>query len=782
MKKQPIKKQLSLTTGIAAAMAAGFAQAQSIEEIIVTAQKRSENVQEVPIAITGFSANALEEGRIQSTQDLQFHVPSLNFGYLSVFSKVYLRGIGTDITAQGADGAVATYLDGVYIPGQSSQIQGLLGTERIEVLAGPQGTLYGRNAVAGAINMYSLTPSQEADAKLTLGTGNYGRREVTGHVSGGVTDTLSLGLYGGYIKRDTFVDIVNVDVPYYGFQNDMHEAVDHELQWGTRVKGVWEPNEKLKVTASWDYSEVEGVEGGIFRNTQANSLAYGFEPYQQVNGTGSIFQFVPGYEAGIQEYLPNVPRMEPGVIEEYRYETNLPSYSVQTQTMTIVRVDYEMDNGMQFVSLSSYNDHIGQGADDVDGTAAPVYGSTSRDWGQIDITTSQEFQLLAPADAKYQWIVGLYYLDQDSNFSPNDAYGLAAAGFFGANLLDYRFTNYGYGNTKSYAVYGQTTVPLDDFVEGLQLTVGLRYTLDEKKWLDSRTETESPAGAVITNVFPTDETDWNDVTPKLTLDYKRNNTMYYFTYAEGYRAGMYNLSGPQEILARGAVDPEQLTDFEIGTKSDFMDGRVRLNTSLWFYEFEDIQVNRVDTGGGAGSGIAASIQNAAEAEVLGAEVTLNFAATDNLTLNLGTTYLDSEFTSFPDAAAIDINTSPFYAPNGAVVVDASGNDLVRSPDLVVNGSIDYRIPMKDGGELQFNLAGYYNDGYFFNTTNDLEQPSYSLFDGFIRYAFAGDKYAIKLWGKNLTDEFYHNELQNLLSIISQDGMRRHWGLTFTYNL
>ena len=287
---------------------------------------------------------------------------------------------------------------------------------------------------------------------------------------------------------------------------------------------------------------------------------------------------------------------------------------------------------------------------------------------------------------------------------------------------------------------------------------------------------------MITGEFPRDEIDWDRITPKLTLDYRRGNTMFYATYSEGYRAGMYNLSGPQEILDRGAVNPEILTAYEIGTKSDLLDGRLRINSSFWFYEFEDIQVNRVDTGGGAGSGIASTVQNAAEAEVLGAEVTVNFAATDNLTLNLGMTFLESEFTKFPDAAAIDINVSPIYGPNGAVVVDATGNDLERTPDAVVNGSIDYRLPLSDGRELQFNVSGYYNDGYFFNTTNDLVQPSYHLVDAFLRYSFANEKYAIKFWGKNLTNEFYHNEMQNLLSIISQDGMRRHWGVTFTYDL
>src|SRR4029453_16473494 len=140
-----------------------------------------------------------------------------------------------------------------------------------------------------------------------------------------------------------------------------------------------------------------------------------------------------------------------GLIKKPRYETTLPSYSVQTQWLGILRFDYELDSGMKFVSLSGYLDHVGQGADDVDATAAPMYGSSSRNWGQTDSTYSQEFQLLAPPDSRYQWIAGLYYMDQDSAFEPNDSYGIVAAGVFGPDLLDLRFLNYGFSNAQSYA-------------------------------------------------------------------------------------------------------------------------------------------------------------------------------------------------------------------------------------------------------------------------------------------------------------------------------------------
>ncbi|MET0988049.1 MAG: TonB-dependent receptor, partial [Steroidobacteraceae bacterium] len=563
-------------------------------------------------------------------------------------------------------------------------------------------------------------------------------------------------------------------------QNDMHTAMTDETQSGMRLKAVWKPTENLKVTGSFDYSEIESVEGGIFRNIQPNALAYGFEPYQQQNGDGSVFQFIPGYEAGIQEYLPNQARLTPGRIKKHRYETNLPSYSVQIQRLGILRLDYDFANAMRLVSLSGYLQHVGQGADDVDGTAAPIYGSTSRDWGQTDKTYSQEFQLLAAPDAKYQWIAGLYYMDQDTAFEPNDAYGIVAGGVFGPNLLDYRFINYGFANAQSYAAYAQSTFPLDMLAEGLRLTAGARYTHDAKEYEGGETFTRSPLGQVQTGDFPSQDKTWNDFSIKATVDYKIGDTMLYATYAEGYRAGLYNLSAPQDVLRDGALDPEELKDYEVGSKSDLMEGRVRLNTAFWFYKFDNIQVNRVTSTGGAGSGIAATIQNAASAETYGGEVTVAFAATDRLSLASGITYIHSEYTDFEDANAIDINTSPLYAPNANVVVDASGNELVRSPKWVVTANVDYRMPVADG-ELQFDVSGYYNDGYFFNSTTDLRQPSYEMVDAFVRYSW-NDRWSVKVWGKNLTNKFFYTELQNLVNIVALDGVPRHWGISFAYEM
>lgn len=757
-----------------------------LEEIVVTAQKREENIQDVPIAITGFSETKLAEGRIQTTQDLQSSIPSLNYGILGPYSEIYLRGVGANPGIQSADPAVASYQDGIYFPGQAGAMQTLLGTERVEVLAGPQGTLYGRNTTGGAINTYTLTPTQELEGTIKVTAGDFDRREFSGYLSGGVTDTLAVGVYAVYLERDSYLDIVQIPIPFPAWQKDAKRMPENESSEGIRLKAAWDATDKLTVTASIERLEAESADVGNYRNLQDNAIGYGFEPYQTINGAGSVFS-IPGalgpldVEA-IPEFIAGSQRLTPGVIDEYYVETNL-GYIYSEQTVGILRLNYELENGMQFTSLSGYVDHEESVWSDVDATAAPLFNSTGRDGGLTDKTLSQELQLKAPAGDNYQWIVGVYYMTQESAFEPNDSSGLLLD-LFNPNALDAINENYGEADIESVAVFGQTTVPLDQLIDGLGLTLGLRWTRDTNEYINARRLQVLPGSTMVTGVFPEDKSNWTELTPKVTLDYQMENSLVYFTYSEGYRAGLYNVSAPDQATT-APVESEYLTAYEVGFKSDLFDDRLRFNAAGWYYDYEDIQVNRAVEIGPDGTAFAAALQNAAEAEIFGVEMTAIWVPLDNLNLTAGMTYLDAEYTDFKDASAVNLvgaQAVPFFTPNSSVTVDATGKKLIRSPEFVFNAGIDYRVPspIMGGGELQFNLAGYYNDGYFFDTPNVLKQPSYHLIDAFIRWTSEDDKIGFKLWGKNLTDEFYHNRIINLVNVASIDGVPRHFGVTFDY--
>lgn len=193
---------------------------------------REERLQDVPIAVAAIGSSSLENNRVLATQDLQVAVPTLVYSSTGLYAQPFLRGIGSDLTFPNADPSVATYIDGVFVSNNSATIQSLLGTDRVEILSGPQGTLYGRNAVAGAINVYTLTPDDKFEGRLSASYGNYDLVEVGGHMSGPVTDTLFVGIYGGYSRRDSF----------YNRTAQSIDDLDRETSSGVRMKAVWEPN------------------------------------------------------------------------------------------------------------------------------------------------------------------------------------------------------------------------------------------------------------------------------------------------------------------------------------------------------------------------------------------------------------------------------------------------------------------------------------------------------------------------------------------------------------
>ena len=235
-----------------------------LEEIVVTAQKRTENAQSVPIAITAINGSALERSGIGTTQQLPLAVPALFFAQDAGFAVTYLRGIGTNITDPGAENSVATFIDGVYVSSQSGTIFDLMGTQRVEVLEGPQGTLYGRNATGGAINIYTLTPDQKFDAALTTSYGNYNTMQESGHISGGVTDTLAVGVYFGVSRQDIYYKYVPAPPVGQPLQ---------DTAWGLRGKAVWTPTDFFKLTASIEQThELNGDLAAI--GVQPNALSY----------------------------------------------------------------------------------------------------------------------------------------------------------------------------------------------------------------------------------------------------------------------------------------------------------------------------------------------------------------------------------------------------------------------------------------------------------------------------------------------------------------------------
>jgi iron complex outermembrane recepter protein len=697
----------------------------SLAEIVVTAQKRSENLQDVPIAISAIQAGNLLSAGVETTQELQFLVPTLLYSQQGAYGQPYLRGIGSDVAFINGDPSVVTYVDGVYVATSGAVIQQLLGVDRVEVLSGPQGTLYGRNAVAGAINVYTKTPSNEIDAEVSASYGNYDSTVLNGYLSGPVSDNLYVGIYGGYDRRDTFVDKVVGNLP----------EPDHESKYGGRVKVVWDAGSGVKLTGSVEHVRTTSFEESAFRNIQPDALAYAF-----------------------------LPAPEP--IRKYQYFASAPQLNRTKQTGLTLREEVDL-GWAKILGITGFRKFAGFTSDDVDATTADVLAA---DAYQTSKQFSQEVQLISPDSSSIDWIVGAYYFTGKAAFDP---VRISSPLFFGPSVGSIQTVDS--EKLVSTAAFAQVTAPLEFLSPNLRLTIGGRYTIDRKKfegfrYLGVPFTTPFPDNTVVPGSliqFPRDRRTWRRFTPKATLDYTTGNTLVYATFSRGYKAGLFNLS---DANAFGPVNPESLTAYEVGVKSEFLERKIRLNAAAYFYDYKNLQVSQT---GGNGGGIVPFLQNAATAKAYGVEATLTVAATRELTLRASAAWEHTEFTSFPNAASFLIGPSG----NLNQEIDATGERLPRAPKWVASGGFDYRVDLGGGGKLLASADAYYNSGFTWVVGTGIREPSYFLLNATVGYLFPGEKLSLTAFGTNLTDKHYAvNKLITPVSIAVRDAAPRMYGI------
>lgn len=695
----------------------------TLETVVVTAQKREENLQNVPISVSVVKADELAARGVRSAMDLQTAVPGLVYNNIAGIPLVFLRGIGTDIAIPNSEPSVATYVDGAVVASTANGILNLLGVDRVEVVAGPQGTLYGRNAVGGAINIVTLTPKQDLEANATVGIGNFSRREITARISGGVTDTLALGLYAASTERDTYFERVGPrPLGEHGYEHELGKM----KQWGARIKAVYEPSDWLKLTASVEKTNEKGPEGIGFRETQPNAVAFAFGA--------------------------------PLLIEPFKLSGEQPDFSVIDQKAATLRE--EMDFGWaRLLGISNYREAWNATGMDYDATALPVIMSAAvtkdRQW-------SQELQLLSPADSSWQWLAGLYYFDSKGGYNP--LYSRSEL-LFPAPVTETQLV--ANVHAQSAAAFAQITVPL--WADGLKLTLGGRYTMDKKIYQGGADSALDPSNATLaTTFYPRLSKDWNEFTPKLALDYQLGDTLLYFSYGRGFKAGAYNMTLPSAI---GPVDPERLDAYEIGTKSELFDNRVRFNTAAYYYKFEDRQAQIQQPG-------AVLLLNAANAKAYGLELNALAAVSSQLTLNAAIAYEQTEYTSFPNLAGF---TSGLVG-NTPAVIDAKGNDLQRAPDWTISAGAKYTIPFSSGATFTADLGWYYNGGYYWDASNSERQQAYDVFNGALSYTSADRRWTTSLSGTNLTDtHYYYISNTSALGTLVIDAAPRMYGVSLSYS-
>lgn len=598
-------------------------QAAQVDDVIVTAQKRAQRLVDVPSSISAVDAETVRNLGIQQLSELSNHVPNLAIeSSTSLNSAVYIRGVGANSRNIGFDTRVGVYLDGVYL-GQSPALnQELFDLQRIEVLRGPQGALFGKNTVAGAINLISRQPSFTPETWVTARVGNYGERQAGARVNLPVSDSLALKLSLNRAQRDGFTENI-----FDGSDVGNRDA----FSW--RVQLRWEASDRLSVNASLDGLRTR--EAGEYGNAVTNTFGTALSP----------------------EYAR--PR---------EVNLNTPTRDNRDVKGAAVDVAYKLESGATLKSISSWRETDFFSTNDVDYSPLDIL---SLDFSDSYKQYTQEFQWISAAGGRLEYVAGVYLYQQDADTNRTARVGslAAALGTTPGALLP----TIGSVRTRNAAFYANFDY---DLMSRLSLGVGFRLSWEEKAVDYSIDSRKIPAFGLATGAFSDTRSD-EDFSPTITLSYALTpRTTAFARYAHGYKSGGYNLDFVSQAVFPNGLEfrKETATSFEGGIKGDVLDRRLTFSATAFQTEFDDYQVDQFQN---MGATVAIVIGNASKVRSRGIELEGGFRATDRLSFNLGLGYQDAIFTSFPGGGALGTDASGRRIPGASKIQANLGVDYVQ---------------------------------------------------------------------------------------------------------
>lgn len=665
-----------------------------LEEIIVTAQRRGENLQRVPISVSAVSATQLAAIGIAGNSDIKLAVPGVDVPIASGFATPFIRGVGNKIIGPGTEVAVSTYVDNVYIGNLVASVLSFNNLARVEVLKGPQGTLFGRNTTGGIISVITRDPTDQFQLNARAGYGNYqtvnGDLYVGGPIANGVkADFAAYGKHQGKGYGTNLFSGKEIGRTYYDF--------------GVRSKWLVGDG-PLTVKLTGDYSQLKTT-GFV----QRVALDYTAPPAYAVGANYG------GSPWDSDANVLNLVKTKGGGVS--------------------AKADYEISPAVTLVSISAwrksrYFSHLDGDVTRTD--AREIIGT------QIDEQFSQELQLLSGPALPFTWVAGAFLYDAKGRSAPGilviNGPARAAPGPF--NGLG-QFVTFVEQKVFSIAPYAQTTV---EIVDATKLTLGLRYTY-EKRTQDGEGRAFLPTGVQVGPTLTTPPANRrlvaNELTWRIALDHQFSpDVMGYVSYNRGFKSGGANTTS----VTAPMYGPEKLDAYEVGLKSSLFGRRVRLNGAAFYYDYKDVQVASVESG-------IVSIYNAATARIYGLELDLDAQVTSQLRLNAGYSYLNARFTEFPSALTNTFN------PAGGVTQSfqsAKGNKLPNAPESVITVGASYLVPL-GANSLTFNGNVYHSSSYFTEPDNFRGQDAYELYNASVEFNL-GDRWTFTLWGKNLSNE------------------------------
>lgn len=697
---------------------------RQLQEVTVTANRRPESNQRVPIGITVINADDAEKVGVTDAQSLAALVPGLLFNRQANTSIPFLRGVGTPVGQSGDEPSVALYIDGVYVPAGSASMASFASIDHLEVAKGPQGTLFGRNATGGVVQVFTRNPTDKPELEISAGYGNYDTWATGRYASGPVTQRLlaNVSAYGSN-QSEGWGRNVTTGVPAF-----------RSRQYGTRVKFLWNETDRTNALLTLDFDKTVAQQG------------LGFMAFQ---GTGSLNPLPPFPNGG---FPPAPGYYDP--IESFDSEGDVRQYGAS------LKITHDFD-AARFVSISAYRDTRNDYVLDQDAGPLPI---VNVELVTPETTFTQELQLISRADSNIEWIAGMFYFNDKAGFDPIH--------FTGAGFAPLPFVNsFGILTTQSFAVFTQGTATI---LDDTRLTGGARYTWDDRT---VRAGAAFGDDAFVPAPNSPQSKNWSSPTWRLVLDHQfAPDIMAYVGYSRGFKSGLFNpVVLPGDPIDE-PVEPETLDAYTIGLKSESLQHRLRVNVEGFYYDYNNIQVTQILSA-------VSHITNAARATIKGVDLDITAVPFDRFTLTASLEAMEGRYESFPNGTffvydpvtggncTFVVAPPPAPVPCGGVAPpnydpatgtwDLKGNHTIQTPPFSASLTGRYEIPTPVG-RFDLNLSWTHTGNYFASADNGKGQPStdynaqsrIDLVNGSLGWTADDARLDVRLWGKNLTNERY----------------------------
>ena len=770
--------------------------AQTIEEILVTAQKRQQSLQGVPLAVTAFTAETLLEDGARGLIDLGDRTPGMVFApYSAAQPEIAIRGIGTKEDGPAANDSVIISVDDVYIAARSAQVFDIYDLERVEVLRGPQGTLYGKNSIGGSINFVTAKPDENFRARITATGGDYERFDLGGMVSGPIQDNLFGKLAFSHRQRDGY------------FRNILNGERQGEIDTNS-LRG------QLRF--------VEGRFEGIFS-----------ADYSTDDNSNPARHPIGDFSGVFNSYGHRNPQLVSRALGDVNDDpfistSDEPGFFDRSVWGGSARLNWDFDT-FTLTSITAYRESDFDWLHDLNGvpqgpgsTACPEFcdpaegfsSDASNDVAEESEQFTQEIRISSneAIAGSFNWIGGLFFTKEEIHRDEKVCFGNCNRDFVqrpidpspgvdpnmnppGLIINGSEETN----DATAWAAYGEVTWDIND---SLSLTGGLRYSEEEKEVTISGARDLGIVdfGIVVSPSFLADprwsvlaEDDWSNTSYRLALQWDATeDVMLYGSITTGFKSGGFTGTASTPARAMTPFDEETATNFEIGLKSTMFDDTLRLNITGFITDYEDLQVTRFfipaeNPNNTLGEFVT---ENAASASISGVEVEWLWIPTNVEGLEIGGNfaYLDASFDEYTPST-LDACPAAGAAPDAIVNgnpgcnPDFSGNDLRQSPPITASAYIRYEIPT-DMGNFSAKLSGRYQDKAYYDPDNNpiTITPSYDVWDARLGWETNEGSWDVSLWAKNFNNEEYFTQVYSTSGgtrAYQNPGDPRTYGITAT---